>query len=568
MLTQMNVLEYLQGVREFFPEMDDQRLSRLFLDYDYYYAERGDVESEGVDAFYHYFTFGRYEKIGWPKPGNIFGNVGKTLDDDTVLFLVDDSTDEKIVERFQCADDSKVDTLNLGHLNDKNFIERLSDVLNKKLVINLCRVTAIGEYFYKICTSLGKSYIELAPEIHQFLMDAADNSGLKIEAITKLLLDSGEYIKDNPDLLRKKLIPINHFLLHGIREGRPEPKCGDVYTENAPGDGVLYFSNAIDRDGSFKYRCFFPSKAIDNTYCLNKSSDPLEVISTLFKVKKVIFSRPENVRLNKYFMELCKRLSIEVVFDYDDLLLPDFAHELGHVRSMGSNYADAYRGGLLKCQYMHLADRFTCSTPLLMEKLASYNKPVELKRNKLPVTYFNENEIVDEGKKLNIIYLSGTATHKRDFMLINGVLIKLAQLYPERFRLTFLGNVQANLSIFRLLGVECEQIPRVDFMGMLEVISKHDLALVPLENTVFNNAKSNIKFIECASQGVPVVASAVSEFENFIEDGISGWLASNDLEWFSKLEKILKMPKTTIKKLGIEAQKLAKAELSSEYIEC
>lgn len=78
---------------------------------------------------------------------------------------------------------------------------------------------------------------------------------------------------------------------------------------------------------------------------------------------------------------------------------------------------------------------------------------------------------------------------------------------------------------------------------MLTIISQHDIALAPLENTIFNNAKSNIKFIECGSQGVPVIASPRDEFKAAITHGVNGWLCESQNEWFTQLEKLIKDPK-------------------------
>lgn len=64
----------------------------------------------------------------------------------------------------------------------------------------------------------------------------------------------------------------------------------------------------------------------------------------------------------------------------------------------------------------------------------------------------------------------------------------------------------------------------------------------PLEDTIFNNAKSNIKFIECGSQGVPVIASPRDEFVEAVTHGVNGWLCESQAEWYSTLEKLIKDP--------------------------
>ena len=143
-------------------------------------------------------------------------------------------------------------------------------------------------------------------------------------------------------------------------------------------------------------------------------------------------------------------------------------------------------------------------------------------------------------------------------MTINSLLLKLAQNHADKFNLTFLGNFQANIEIFRQMGVECNAIPRVTFSKMLDVIEKADVALVPLENSIFNNCKSNIKYIECASRGVPVIASKVSEFESAITHGENGWLCNTQQEWYQTLENILTLPKEQIEQIGKNSLEHAK----------
>lgn len=45
-----------------------------------------------------------------------------------------------------------------------------------------------------------------------------------------------------------------------------------------------------------------------------------------------------------------------------------------------------------------------------------------------------------------------------------------------------------------------------------------DLVVVPLQNNEFNNSKSNIKLIECAALGIPVIVSESYAYKGFIDD--------------------------------------------------
>ncbi|MGC4431135.1 glycosyltransferase, partial [Streptococcus suis] len=69
-------------------------------------------------------------------------------------------------------------------------------------------------------------------------------------------------------------------------------------------------------------------------------------------------------------------------------------------------------------------------------------------------------------------------------------------------------------------------------------ISQVDINLAPLVTTTFNEAKSEIKWIEAAAVKVVTVASNLGAFEEMIQDGVTGVLA-DDNEWESKLERLI-----------------------------
>jgi glycosyltransferase involved in cell wall biosynthesis len=70
----------------------------------------------------------------------------------------------------------------------------------------------------------------------------------------------------------------------------------------------------------------------------------------------------------------------------------------------------------------------------------------------------------------------------------------------------------------------------VDYRGWEEadrlpgVLAEADVALYPFDDTLVNRAKSSVKLLELLAAGVPVVAEAVGQNREVIEDGASGLL--------------------------------------------
>jgi glycosyltransferase involved in cell wall biosynthesis len=65
-----------------------------------------------------------------------------------------------------------------------------------------------------------------------------------------------------------------------------------------------------------------------------------------------------------------------------------------------------------------------------------------------------------------------------------------------------------------------------------------DVGLAPLRAHIFNKSKSNLKALEYAALGIPVVASSVGPYEAFIKPEETGLLVRHDHEWDSRLRAL------------------------------
>jgi glycosyltransferase involved in cell wall biosynthesis len=66
-----------------------------------------------------------------------------------------------------------------------------------------------------------------------------------------------------------------------------------------------------------------------------------------------------------------------------------------------------------------------------------------------------------------------------------------------------------------------------------------DINLVPLEDNSFCQAKSELKFFEAGILGIPTVAVYNETFVGAIEDGVTGFLAKNKLDWTEKIGQLV-----------------------------
>jgi glycosyltransferase involved in cell wall biosynthesis len=67
----------------------------------------------------------------------------------------------------------------------------------------------------------------------------------------------------------------------------------------------------------------------------------------------------------------------------------------------------------------------------------------------------------------------------------------------------------------------------------------YDVMLAPLRPHPFNASKSPLRPLEAAALGIPVIASAYGEYEQFVEHGVTGYLVRRDHEWGRYLSELV-----------------------------
>jgi glycosyltransferase involved in cell wall biosynthesis len=71
-----------------------------------------------------------------------------------------------------------------------------------------------------------------------------------------------------------------------------------------------------------------------------------------------------------------------------------------------------------------------------------------------------------------------------------------------------------------------------------------DIGLAPLQKTVFNRGKSNLKLIEYGALGIPYVASKVANFQRFQTESkaIGGFTCDSTEEWYRSIKFLIENP--------------------------
>ena len=139
-----------------------------------------------------------------------------------------------------------------------------------------------------------------------------------------------------------------------------------------------------------------------------------------------------------------------------------------------------------------------------------------------------------------IAYGSGSKAHDIDFAMAAPA---LARILSERADVTLriIGDLQLPPALTAHTA-RIERLPATGYVAYLAVLADADISLAPLEDTAFNDAKSNIKWLEAAVLGLPSVCSPRAAFADAITPGHDGELAETEAEWHAALTRLIDDP--------------------------
>ena len=257
----------------------------------------------------------------------------------------------------------------------------------------------------------------------------------------------------------------------------------------------------------------------------------------------IFFRCPHTERVEE-FIRLAKSLNKKVLFDIDDLVIDTkYTDQIDYLNTLRRNQREWYDEGVRRMgKTLMLCDGAITTTKGLARELENYVSEVFINRNTASEQMYSlslsalekKKSIKSQGEKsVAIGYFSGSITHNADFMLILPTLVEVLKRYPY-VKLHVVGelDVPEELQEFK------SQIVAHSFVKwkrLPELIAQVDINIAPLEVNVFNEAKSENKWVEAALVKVPTIASNVGAFAEMIKDGETGLLCNSNEEWENAL---------------------------------
>lgn len=260
-------------------------------------------------------------------------------------------------------------------------------------------------------------------------------------------------------------------------------------------------------------------------------------------------------------IQLAKANNKTVFYDIDDLVIDQkYTDTIEHLKTLSAEEKALYDDGVNRMRKtLELCDYAITTTERLAEELKNYCPNVFINRNTASekmVEYSLEalNNVQKDPQKVILGYLSGSITHNADFEMILPAIVKIMN-ENENVYLKVVGelDVPEDLKPFESRIISS---PFVPWQSLPEIIASIDINLAPLEYSIFNEAKSENKWVEAALCKVPTIASNLGAFKQCIKDEETGILCENTIEeWYEKLTDLINDSKKR-ERIGNSAHRL------------
>lgn len=258
----------------------------------------------------------------------------------------------------------------------------------------------------------------------------------------------------------------------------------------------------------------------------------------------IIFNRHLGVYHDK-LIEFMGQNNIPYIIDIDDWWKLPRHHP-------GWNYYKANQLEKKIPEAIRYANLVTCSTEELATHIRAINPKVRILPNALDTTDEQWNQPPVSSNKMRFLY-APAMTHYNDMLFLGNIITRLCHIYPDNVEFIYSGYAK---------GPNGEKIPAVESMlnrfnghaketkPQIKVIqaappneygkgfAHADCVLAPLEDTKYNNCKSDLKIQEAAAYQLPIICSNCLPYTEQ-KDNPGVIFADSEEEWFNAMASMI-----------------------------
>jgi glycosyltransferase involved in cell wall biosynthesis len=195
---------------------------------------------------------------------------------------------------------------------------------------------------------------------------------------------------------------------------------------------------------------------------------------------------------------------------------------------------------------LRVADAVTCTNEKLANLITNLNENVHIIPNALPYGYHQFTSEKSEDEKIRIFWCGGI-THEGDLELLKNPFRKLS-LHNDKIKMVLGGYTATDelskwlwdkmLSYFsNSMKLDYEIINGTTPDKYMSMYNNADIMVVPLLKSDWSACKSNLKLLEAATKGIPVICSKVEPYA-IDTDAPVLWVEKQS-DWFKHLNFLI-----------------------------
>jgi glycosyltransferase involved in cell wall biosynthesis len=293
---------------------------------------------------------------------------------------------------------------------------------------------------------------------------------------------------------------------------------------------VLY-----DHSGPKYHRVLLPTFLMDVEIVIESkvTNENLKGVDILFFNRAI--GRPVGATVQEMADHWRKEYGVKLVVDFDDYW------QLGKDHFLFDHYEEHNLHSLME-EWIRASDAVTVTHERLYDKVLPLNKNVHILPNAIPS--WGQFILPKEPSEDTRLFWAGSATHKNDLKLLCGPSRRINRKGVKWVMGGYMENdkeLQAMASYYTNGGRFNHLLVRsspVDYY--YQAYTMCDIAFIPLVDNTFNSYKSNLKVLEAANVGAPVIVSKVHPYLDFPEDLVN--YVEKQSDWFKHADRLLRNP--------------------------
>lgn len=247
----------------------------------------------------------------------------------------------------------------------------------------------------------------------------------------------------------------------------------------------------------------------------------------LFRLKSsdIIFIHREASMVGPPVFEwiIAKLLRKKYIFDFDDAIwLPNYSESNAKFHRLKAYWKTKY--------IIKWAHKISAGNSFLANYARPYNENIELIPTSIDLQN-SHNQVTNPTQNPIIIGWTGTHTTTQYLKKIVPVLEEMSQRFLFEFRL--ISNQKPDFDIPNLNFIQWRKETEI------EDLSKINIGLMPLEETIWSKGKCAFKALQYMSLEIPAVVSPVGMNKEVIQHGENGFLCDSNTEWIEILTQLI-----------------------------